>query len=219
MLFIMYWVETDDVHAPPVMVDETHCARASVGIYSPERVERLAELGGVDVAVKCLLRGLEEEESDGTLLVDEANFEHVSPAAVVLHALVDSSPARRAEAIRLGALPALVALMRARMAAESEDGVPLGRRRWGSSTTMVKDDPEAYIAATDAGARAEWLAEPPAPPTHSRRGGAALFTSKTSCEFHIRSMRIERAAPPEGVARARRAPTSRRTRARAAHSP
>lgn len=174
MLFIMYWVETDDVHAPPVVVDETHCARASVGIYSPERVERLAELGGVDVAVKCLLRGLEEEESDGTLLVDEANFEHVSPAAVVLHALVDSSPARRAEAIRLGALPALVALMRARMAAESEDGVPLGPSPLGLLHFMVKDDPEAYIAATDAGARAEWLAEPPAPPTPLAQGWGGI---------------------------------------------
>ena len=153
MLFIMYWVETDDVHAPPVVVDETHCARASVGIYSPERVERLAELGGVDVAVKCLLRGLEEEESDGTLLVDEANFEHISPAAVVLHALVDNSPAHRAGRSGLRRCRRWW-LLRARMAAESEDGVPLGPSPLGLLHFMVKDDPGAYIAATDAGAQA-----------------------------------------------------------------
>ena len=52
---------------------------------------------------------------------DEGNFEHVAPCTFVLHALVETSESRRAEAIHLGAIPLLVGLMNARMAAADAD--------------------------------------------------------------------------------------------------
>ena len=75
----------------------------------------------------------------------------------------EMSSARRDQAIALGVMPAFVALMHARLAVEMEDGVPLGPPPLGILHFMVRDDAEAYGAAIEAGARAEWLAAPAEP--------------------------------------------------------